>query len=1347
MIITHPVLDAQEAPEMKNTDHGPTGQASQKTQVSRPPGFRHEDNAQLWTKADWEATAARAKTILNTKAAVRTDLIVTGRGDMEPHWKLPLEKAQQDKDRYRPHIGTFDELQSFIDQNLGVGRKEIAPYWVAGVSVTRYCNDEDSFVGAQVLAHDLDGLLETDADWEFFYACLEELCGPGIAVNGSSTANHMKPGKGARSRAAILLGFTIWRYEDYKLLAEHVAEFLRAKFGAKARGNAVDACATKAMQCMYCPKVPEQSDLKNYVRKTFGHRSWGQNGEDLLKALRAEEDVRQAAKEAENKEAEKKEAERKAAEQKAFAEGKITKSQMSRSRQGVEAARADLDALPIHAGCGRRNQLIPKAISKCRNRGLDQQQTADLIEQVYGVWHDDPTWVERYANCIFKKPHTPWAGVSRPRRLGVNQSLASMIDSFARNGSFDLDGAVPPDTEQKQGVTSNALNYSNITCSLPLPKTPETPTGSNPNVEVGQVGDTHDTRDNSSHADVTGEGPDGAPPTPVTTPQTQTWEQKREAAMWAMWAPLGLPMPTKFILCGGQWLPALSGEGSSTRRDFLVVIDSGVATGKTTVMEASAREVLGRGGRVLRILPGTVLAEGQAEQLDISSHRDPKTMWDRDSISTTLHSLNKVQIYRKEEMGYLGAIDLDAELETKIIATPIDLLQLDESNEDLAALTSAPMRGLGRCDLVQNKMEEIVRDMAYRWLRGEEVQIQVACAHTKVEVIRWIVHCLGWDESKEPIQPWTYIYNPWIALNPGIRVCQKIRFLRARLQTAALQGHKVFMACGTKRSVKVESRRFALAFFRSKAGFDPLPFLEPYGKNILSPASKMGPLVKELERRGLRLEDVRARILTGASDDFSPAVERFVKNPNGEAEHYDAIFLTPIAASGINLDKVPFRVFACYREGPGMPGASTLLQAIFRCRIQTGPINALIDGQFESKSDSITDWFEHYTSISTTWKRDVGGLCDFQIVTGKDGVVHALPKDERDEYLLWRLAEARSIEEREAHIADRLDSNGVLYQKGDFTLLAEQWGLDVTSEGEQEHDFEDRTPEEIKADNKADSDLVGSLRVDTTQALVESVPLSLEEARKMRKRGVRSTDIRLQCEKIVLMHRYGLEELTVDNVEEHHKYGKNWNVAAIWRAIRKDPGANPGDAKAVARHFHEKSRGVSLHQDRDILKAIYFEKWCQELFPNGLDQVVANQESLPSFGDYLASPGHEEDRRIFGLVFGFSVEDEDLPKATANLFRSIGAHVAPKQRRAGKGKRVWSKVLDQGVWSLLMARTEPEVFRLLQPEKAKEEWAEKEKRILAYKVPQRVQFSIEEFLREEVITAVIPGTNEGIRAA
>jgi hypothetical protein len=1006
------------------------------------------------------------------------------------------------------------------------------------------------------------------------------------------------------------------------------------------RSEGRDDCGSKAMQAMYPARFENEARLAIFESRFFGVNHTWKPLERLA-LLEAEREAEKAA-----------EAARKNAVVEARAAygdscgGSMPAGSVvaDGSVDPMEGARRDLLQLPITAGCGHRNERAPRAVNICREWGLDTSGAVQLLEDHYGRWPDDPDWWRRWVTTCYRHPDTRGHD---GRRLAAAQRQQAWRGGIQE---YDLDGLAEPVNTEPPRTDSKVL---------------EGP-GANAHAERE-----YENPGNSSFQQF---------PASTTSPANP-------------WGAAGLAIPVRVDRVSEQYLD-LDWE----QLPPLVILDSGCGTGKTTAMRRQLEEVIARGGRALRIVPDRACAEGQAAELGLHSHQTPGVRWDRDSLVTTLHSVWKVKLDAELPAG-LRLVDLDDEagLSAPTEHTPFLLVQLDELNELVEAATSKPMRGLRRADAVQRRIKEILQTTI-----AAGGKIVAGNANVNQAAIRWLHRLLGWKPGER--HDWALVLNDHLTLRPEIVESDSVHIYRWRCMEAWRRGEALCAPCGTKGIADEEARLFALRTMSERAGFDVEPFAGRSGMDALADEDRLPELVAELAQRGLRLADVRPKILVMHSERLTADGTALLADAS-RIWDWDAVFFTPIAGRGVSWVR-PMTVCALYHEGAG-PGAETLFQHVFRCRLPIGNlVHVYITGDAPVRSEDPVDWYVRHQRVDRAFADEVEGLCEYS-VERRDGTPWAV---EFNEDLLWMLAESNARQESLAHIRTRTDEYGNVLQKGDFALLCEARKLTWRSTHGLDRQLDTRTPEGVEAEKVEHRERRTAIRAVDDRELREEPPIKYEDAKVLERQGKRDPKSRRQIRAAKIRRKYGLAELTQADIDRNRKHGEHDTTAGTWLAYE-------ADEAATIKGFAEKCGPIKIQQDKELVRARCLKVWTRVIAPAGLESATQQQTPLESFGAWLAQ--HPDDREMFSLLFGYRVADEDLVGMgmTTLLLRVLSLKAARKKDRVGGRRQVWVRRIKPESWDEMIRRSQPTKDRILDPEGEEKAWAAIEARTFAAKPP------------------------------
>ena len=1196
--------------------------------------------------ADWPERVARLKEALASSPKKIWDRRVVGRGQMDPVSKRP-EDGYQRKDLYRPCTMRFVDFIPYLINSPKIGLKDIGSFIVCGISLKQGSNDEKNFAGAQMLEIDLDGLLLDEEQFAFLRdMVMPAVLGGPFAWGWNKTASHLLPGKGDRRRLWIPLGMTISSYAEYADLCALVCERIQSYFPGQVGLDSTTS--KKAMQCLYDPRYSDEERAKVFgAGREGGEDCWLPEAEMVvIREKRAREKAVAAARKEEEKKAQ----------EIARSTGRDFDFDLSCHDGDPESrARARLAKLTITVGAGERNKKIRRALWICRDSGLDQHASENLVIDTYGDEVNERGWVTRWARTLWKTSHTQ--SRSFRRRRTVVQRTDHLTDWCDEGGIvvFDLAGKrAGAETEETPRITEHV--FHGATNSDNCPSQIRGPTPSSPEHTSGAA--------RSEVADV-------APPD-----------------IHAPWVGRGLATPRSVIVCNDKYITIPDDD------TFMTVIDSGCGTGKTVAMKAQFEQTKAKGKRCLRIVPSLALAEGQGAELGVHSHQTSPD-WHQDSVVTTLHSVWKWWNHKPIESSETVELSLNGEdAPSQNKDTTPALAQLDEANELLEALTSKPMRDNRKCDAVQRRLKAILRG-----IEAAGGKVTIAQANVSDDTLKWIHRLCGWKPGEQ--HSWRLITNKHQTLKPKIYRGTKVEHARWVIMEAWRKGRGLLVQCGTKGIADEESRLFAVRTMSERAGFDVGAFCGEAGMASMDP--EIPALEEELAKRGLTLAGIRPRILCAHSERVSQEYLDLMADPSKVWE-WDAIFVTPLASSGVSFER-PMTTVAIYREGAG-PGAETLFQSIFRCR---QPIDNVVYvftfGQIKRLPIDTMWWLIRISRLGSEFKQLTEGICE--ITPGKrNGEDWAT---ETNEELMTMLAESYGRHESLLHITDTYDDFGNLLEAGDFTNLCIERGFDVQHIQAIGIALDMRDEDQVKADKKLHTQRREAIRKFEDRDLLAEEPIKYEDAKALQRKGARGMKARRQIRAAKIRHKYGLESLNQDVLDYERKHGTHIWTMGVYRAYSEP--ALPEQKSVVPRevtikHYAESCGPIEIYVEKEILRAQYLQKWMPLMAPMGLADAVAKQTPVCAIGPWLAQKVNEHDRTMVQQLFGFSVEPEDLQgtEMTTLLLRAMGLKLTRKKTRKGKGTRSWEHRVTPESYAMALKRSQFIMDRILKPDEAQAAW-------------------------------------------
>ncbi|MCY0990647.1 hypothetical protein OV203_26120 [Nannocystis sp. ILAH1] len=748
----------------------------------------------------------------------------------------------------------------------------------------------------------------------------------------------------------------------------------------------------------------------------------------------------------------------------------------------------------------------------------------------------------------------------------------------------------------------------------------------------------------------------------------------------------GVANPSKLTTLHTPALPALKWEDLAHR---LTIVDSPCGTQKTRAYTPLVHELVAQGKRVVVAVPSQSLSIDLARRLGIQSHLDPTIDW-TGSLVTCIHSLHKVQRFSTPTTNGIELVDLDDV--RPIQEHPIALLVWDEFGELNDCRTDSLIAGARRCDSIHKAAQDLCQDAS---------RILACQAHSEVEDIECIVHdWLGWKGKNATLADWELISNDFHVLRPDIFVGGSRERVRKEQLKAHRRGARICTACSTVMDCELESVTFAVMAMSSKAGFDVGPFCGPGYRDALEPADQLPELCEELGKRGLVLEQVRPRVLRINSQRHDDEVQALLADPTGEAMKWDAIFYTATIQSGFSI-YLPMAVFAFLRAGAG-PVANGIHQMLCRCRLPVeNQIHVSIEGSARKRSGDPEWWYRHLTRWSGETAALLDGVTSYRLERAEDGTVYLVDFNEE---LVRAEAKRLARYHRRANIEDIRDAMGRVTEPGALTGFWKKIGLNVIYMYETEmQDSLGRLVEDEKKAKAEEDQRRQDIRQGQQIKIVKAPKKPKSETDKLKKERRRTPEIHAMIENADLRWRYGLEELTVEDVEWDRKNRKRCSLFAVVAAMRQDP-------RKVVENQAEWEGPIKVHQRHRAARGAQLIAWLDALGISDLDAAASAATVLPSFGAYLATrPLEREIAEVdFGLVW--TPDDVTGTRLTVSLLRLIGLKTRRGKKRKGKGQRDNVRVLDPASLVEMQDRSKAAVERLLDPEQAKEQWAEIEAR-------------------------------------
>lgn len=765
----------------------------------------------------------------------------------------------------------------------------------------------------------------------------------------------------------------------------------------------------------------------------------------------------------------------------------------------------------------------------------------------------------------------------------------------------------------------------------------------------------------------------------------------------------GIANPTKVTALHQAALPVLTWEGLTCK---LTVQDSPCGTQKTRSYTELVRYCLRLRMRVVIPVPSQSLSqdlanylnEGLPKECRIQSHMDPVVDW-TGSVVCCIHSLHKVKLWSAVEPTGVQELSLDEEnpAPAPTIKHPLHLLIWEEFGELNDTRTDSLIRKARRCDSLHKAAID---------LSAAAERILACQAHAEVEDLECLIFdWLRWGGKRAAEADWELISNDFHILRPDIYVGACRKRVRKNMTIARKKGQKIMASFSTVDDSILEANLFAVDWMNDHAPFDVSPFCGPGLTLAREPADKLPELVSELAKFGLTLDEIRPRLLLVHRKSKDDACVAFLKDPNGELHRYDGIFHTATIKSGFSIF-APMAVFAFLRAGFG-PTSTGLHQMVLRCRLPLNNcIHVCIEGHVKQRSGSSKWWFRYLTRLNAETETLMEGFA-YRLERADDGTVYLVDFDKE---LVMAEAKRLARHHRRAAIDDIRNDLGEVIEWGVLTSFWRSCGWNVIPMYQMElMDSLEMTVEEEKTEKKVEANRKTEIKKDSDRKTAYAKIKPKRETDMMRKNHRRDPQSHHEIESADIRWRYGLETLTPEDVAWHRKYGKAAAAYAMGMALKRDP-------QKVKANLADWEGPVTVHHTHKPAKAQRIFDWLAALGVSDPEQAAAAQYELPSLGVLLYN--EEQEQENMDVDFGLTWKEEDMMgnRMTIGLLKLVGIKTLPSQRREN-GKQVWKRVIDPESVATMNKKTALMILRLIDPEKAREEWDALEARALALDTP------------------------------
>lgn len=810
--------------------------------------------------------------------------------------------------------------------------------------------------------------------------------------------------------------------------------------------------------------------------------------------------------------------------------------------------------------------------------------------------------------------------------------------------------------------------------------------------------------------------------TPSTTPLAPT-----VGFMDRWWG--GLNNPTKVTKLHQPALPVLVYELLSTK---LLVLESPCGTQKSRAYIPMIRARLLSGQRVIIVVPGQSLSqdlaalinEGLPPHCQIQSHMDAGVNW-CGSLVVCINSVPKIKLFSLENPTVAQEFSLGEKPKLRKVADhPVDVLVVDEFGELNDVRVGSLICHARLADAVHGRMRDLCAS-AYRI---------IACqAHSEIDDLSCLIFdWLGWSGKKaKAVADWHLVVNDFHHLRPEIFVGSKPQRVRKERLDAWRKGIRSISSFSTVNDSRMEANLWAVSTMSEMAGFDVGPLCGPGFVNAREPEAKLPELVEELKKRGLVLDQVRpTSILINKDTRKSQEVKDFLANPNEQILKYGAVFHTASIKSGFSIYR-ECAVFAQLKAGKG-PDSKGLHQMILRCRLPVdNRIHVSIQGHCIPPSYKLDEkwWYAHLTRYNEETEAFLGDG------TGTNGPMYRLERKEDDEVylvefnedLMWAKARALARHQRRLDISDKRDDMGEVVE---FGVLTSFWRNPVDQGGcgwkvipmyrfEEEGEWE-KPLDQQKAEEEEEKTRAKDTRADEDRKVAEAKKLTREEAEKLRKDHLAGDkDTHYQLLNFDLRYRYGLDDLTSEDVEWDRKHGDELAVYSMIKAVKEAK----GKVKATRLEYDSP---IKVHHDHRPAVAERLLGLLEELGLKDPHSAAVNAYEIPNLSLLLEHRVLEqqilrEDHKIV-----WKDDDKEKNRYTIAFLRGCGIRTLPSRRRANG--RSHKRIVDAEWLALMDKKSELMILRSTDMEKAKEKWAEIEQRSVVGASVQAPQIPEAEFM-------------------
>ena len=742
-----------------------------------------------------------------------------------------------------------------------------------------------------------------------------------------------------------------------------------------------------------------------------------------------------------------------------------------------------------------------------------------------------------------------------------------------------------------------------------------------------------------------------------------------------------IPRPKYATLLDTPVLPAMT---RSRLRARVTLIDSACCTQKTRSLIPLVSECKREGLRVIGVVPSQSLSSSQSTDFGIPSHLDPVVRWEG-SLVTCFDSVLKIKLSTWESDSGLHVINFsedDHEGDTEV-EHPIALVFFDELNEINDLRTGKTLRDVHRCDLVQGKLEEMAQDPNTRWI--------FQTAHTDPEAMMFVLNDIfGWGGEDCIEADYEIICNKRQVLTPDIFIGHDPERLNRQISTSLLEGRRAICFASTKIECEDIGRQVAIKVMQERSHIDVGLFCGENGEAALEAPAQLTDLAVELAKVGKTIAGIRPKALLINADNMSQEAQDALRDPK-LMRGYDLIVHTSSIRSGFNIDD-EMDVYARLVEGAG-PAAESNHQAVLRCRKPAK--NRIVVCITGSASIQSTDWKDHH-KILTTRSNDTAdllkGISNFRMER-RDGSKYLVVFNPM---LVEAEARRRARIERQTHIADRFDEMGKMIQIG---AQAKFWlGLGWKVYFMHEMECEDSwsvSVETQKSEGKKRKERRKTIRKVGDKKVAAATGMDKETADKMKK-TCRLPDVKRKVKNAHIRWRYGMDEITAEDVEWDHRHWHEVLAFSVLEAIKQDK-------NKVVDSLAEREGPIHVCQRHEAVRAVIALRWLAALGLDDLDAYAASGKRIPALGYFLTQ--NPAEMQACKDHFAFRLWDCDLEGTvlTRKFLGMFGLEFDRKQRMVN-GEKTWDYSIRASSLATMRKKAAASILRLLDPEQAEKQW-------------------------------------------